>query len=81
LPESGFQVVRIEESRPGVEIYTNDFNLETDDFEGNGFIIEQPIGFANDAIHSEHPYPTAVANRTLNFIYELLKKLIWSLMK
>jgi len=76
IPESTFHMVAIEDVRQGVEIYTNDFNIESSDFEGPGFSITGPIGFSDDAIHSDHPYEGAGQNRTLNLIYELLQPII-----
>lgn len=76
IPVSGFHRVAIEDVRQGVEIYTNDFNVESSDFVGPGFSIIEPIGFGDEAIHSDHPYEGAGQNRTLNLIYELLQPII-----
>ena len=76
IPASGFHRVAIEDVRQGVEIYTNDFNIASEDFEGPGFSIIEPIGFSDEAIHSDHPYDGAGQNRTLNLVYELLQPII-----
>jgi len=76
IPASGFHRVAIENVRQGVEIYTNDFNIASSDFDGPGFSIIEPIGFTDEAIHSDHPYEGAGTNRTLNFVYELLQPII-----
>jgi photosystem II stability/assembly factor-like uncharacterized protein len=51
--------------------YINDFNTETEDFAGNGFVISTQTGFSDGAIHSNHPY----SNNTNN-IYNLLVPII-----
>ncbi len=51
--------------------YFNDFNTESDDFEGNGFTITQPSQFQNPAIHSRHPYLSAGDGNTFNLIFNL----------
>ncbi len=57
--ESG-EVVFYTVGNPVVE-YVNDFNnKDSSDFVGIGFSLNQPSGFTNFAIHSEHPYPEGV---------------------
>jgi len=41
---------------PPQAAYTNSFNAGPSDFTGNGFQIITPAGFADNAIHSNHPY-------------------------
>jgi hypothetical protein len=36
--------------------YVNNFNATSNDFAGAGFSVVQPPGFADPAIHSNHPY-------------------------
>ena len=54
-----------------VNFYSNDFNTETEDFEGNGFSIRQERNFASPAIHSDHPYGFADGGNSFNLVYEL----------
>lgn len=51
--------------------YVTDFNTANSDFSGTGFSILTPDGFANAAIHSNHPY----ADRT-TLIYQLLQPIL-----
>ncbi|MCA6379209.1 MAG: T9SS type A sorting domain-containing protein [Cytophagales bacterium] len=55
---------------PAQNSYANNFNSPTTDFFGNGYTISQPAGFANGAIHSQHPYPEA-GTGSLDFSYQL----------
>ncbi len=72
-PNDGYHQVEIEEIASALNLYINDFNSITEDFEGEGFSITQPQSFSNPAIHSEHPYTAAdeLNLNTLNFTYEL----------
>ncbi len=54
-----------------VTFYANDFNSESDDFEGNGFSVRQERNFASPAIHSNHPYLNAGEGNSFNLVYEL----------
>ena len=70
-PETGFYRVNIVPIADAILVYNNDFNSTSDDFEGDGFQITQPSGFASQAIHSDHPYLNAGDLGELNFTYEL----------
>ncbi len=75
LPETGFYQVTVVELNPVAYNYINDFNDNNDaDFIGNGFRIGMENGFANGAIHSDHPYRVEdgkSAADTLTLIYML----------
>ena len=71
LPENGFYTIAINEVPEAVVTYTNDFEVETDDFSGSGFSIRLEDNFDGPAIHSRHPYPQAGNGNTLDFIYNL----------
>jgi hypothetical protein len=55
------------------ENYQNDFNSGSDDFFGSGFTVATPAGFANGAIHSDHPYQQGLGlpNDELDLVYQL----------
>lgn len=52
----GFHTVKIEGFGQARNSYENNFDSPSDDFFGASFRIEQPDGFSNAAIHSDHPY-------------------------
>jgi hypothetical protein len=57
-PASGFYELTVVSPQAPRDRYTNTFQNATaaTDFVGYGFSIATPTGFANPAIHSEHPY-------------------------
>lgn len=55
-PGFGFNQIQVDELKPAVEFYSNDFNATTDDFIGVGFTIGTESGFSNGSIQSDHPY-------------------------
>lgn len=65
-----FYEVAVIGTAPAQNSYANNFNSPTTDFFGNGYTISQPAGFANGAIHSQHPYPEA-GTGSLDFSYQL----------
>jgi hypothetical protein len=72
VPEEGFFLVQVTGIMPLQESYSNDFNQPTDDFFGNGFSVQTPMGFDDGAIHSEHPYHNGSGpNNQSNYIYQL----------
>jgi len=72
FPEDGsFLSIPIEAPIEPVSFYMNNFDVESDDFEGNGFSIREEPNFSSPAIHSDHPYPEAGAGNSLNLTYEL----------
>ncbi|MFW5725880.1 MAG: hypothetical protein ACOCX0_05475, partial [Bacteroidota bacterium] len=40
-----------------VKFYENNFESAVGDFAGIGYVVEQPDGFSDNAIHSSRPYP------------------------
>ena len=56
LPNEGYYTVTVTGVMAVQDSYRNDFNESTADFFGNGFSIGTPDGFADGAIHSDHPY-------------------------
>jgi len=54
-----------------INFYTSDFEIDNNEFNGNGFSITSPNGFSDQAIHSIHPYTAAGASNTRNFLYNL----------
>ena len=70
-PETGFYNVAIIPINAPQSEYINDFNNESDDFDFLGFSIAQPNGFGDGALHTDHPYEVAGANRTLSLSAEL----------
>ncbi len=50
--------------------YDNDFENSEDDFESDGFTIDTPQGFINNAFHSEHNYQNAAVDE-VDYILEL----------
>ncbi len=71
LPFTGFYSLTVEQVKEAVITYVNNFNVASNDFAGNGFRINRPTGFADNAIHSDHPYLEAGEGNFRNFIYEL----------
>ncbi len=71
LPSTGFFTIDIIQTFDAVTFYSNEFSVATLDFDGNGFSEIIPIGFGNNAIHSEHPYSAAGQGQTFNFNYQL----------
>ena len=72
LPEEGFFLVHVTGILPVQASYSNDFNEPSNDFFGNGFAIQTPLGFDNGAIHSQHPYENGSGpNNESNYTYQL----------
>ncbi|MEX1241511.1 MAG: T9SS type A sorting domain-containing protein [Cyclobacteriaceae bacterium] len=55
-PATGFHLVTVNGILPVQDSYVNNFDELSSDFFGNSFSITTPQGFANGAIHSDHPY-------------------------
>jgi hypothetical protein len=71
-PASDFYTVKIEGFGDPRVSYENNFNMPSEDFIGNAYRIEQPDGFMNGAIHSDHPYKDGSGtNDESNYIYQL----------
>jgi hypothetical protein len=73
-PSSNYYTVNIVSLAATQISYQNNFNSATSDFFGDSFFsITTPSGFNDGAIHSQHPYPNALAlnKDSLNYIYEL----------
>jgi hypothetical protein len=72
-PSSGFYTVNVVGLEPTQDSYTNNFDVASDDFFGNGFSITTPAGFSNAAIHTTHPYPegNGLPGDELEYIYQL----------
>jgi len=75
LPSSGFYNVNVVSLAPTQDSYANDFNnlISTDFFGSPEFSIKQESGFANGAIHTQHPYPegTGFPNNRFEWVYQL----------
>jgi hypothetical protein len=73
-PANGFYKLAVVSPAAPRDAYTNTFNtLPVNDFVGNSFSIRQPAGFANPAIHSDHPYQNGSdINFESNYIFQLL---------
>lgn len=75
LPRTNLYTIKVEGLGAVRSFYTNSFDnivSSSADFIGSNFFrITQPAGFANAAIHSEHPYPEAGNGGKLNFTYIL----------
>ena len=69
--DNSFYKVRITKTLDAIRQYVNDFEIDENDFNGQGFSIAMPSGFTDQAIHSLHPYTNAGQNNTRNFIYNL----------
>jgi len=54
-----------------VNLYTNNFETDEEEFNGNGFSIITPPNFSDGGAHSIHPYTGAGTNNTRNFVYNL----------
>jgi len=70
-PAADFYNVNITKTLDAVSLYVNDFVVDDNDFNGQGYSISQPAGFNDQAIHSIHPYTNAGTNNTRNFSYNL----------
>ena len=74
LPATGFIKVPVINFSTPVTTYANNFNTATDDFVGNFFDINQPAGFNNGAIQSNHFYLNGFGlDSTSHFAYTLKK--------
>jgi hypothetical protein len=74
FPPTGFIKVPIIEFATPVSTYANNFNAASTDFVGNFFTIEQPTGFADQAIHSNHFYEKGLGlTKTSDYSYTLTK--------
>ncbi len=56
LYKSSSQTVTLLEYLPTKNGYVNNLNSATDDFYSEGFTLDTPAGFDNNAYHSPHPY-------------------------
>lgn len=72
-PASDFYQVNVVSLAPTRDSYSNDFNTATTDFFGDSqFSITKPAGFADNAIHTTHPYPNGSGpNSESSFVYQL----------
>lgn len=76
FPPTGFIKVPIVDFGTPINQYANNFNLISDNFVGNFFSLDQPVGFANLAIHSTHNYLTGLGpNHNSDFTYMLKKEI------
>jgi hypothetical protein len=72
LPVEGYFSVVVNGIMPAQDSYTNDFNQTSNDFFGNSFSVMLPDGFANGAIHSDHPYENGAGpNDESSYTYQL----------
>jgi hypothetical protein len=72
LPAIGFFEVAVLSLAQPITSYVSNFNSANADFAGNFFSVTQPGGFANGAIHSQHPYPMGFGlNGVSSFAYIL----------
>ena len=69
--DGSFITIPIEAPIQPVNFYMNTFDVESDDFEGNGFSVRDEPNFSSPAIHTDHPYPEAGGGNSLNLTYEL----------
>ena len=69
--DQSFLTIPIGAAVQPVNFYMNTFDVESNDFEGNGFSIRDEPNFPSPAIHSDHPYPEAGGGNSLNLTYEL----------
>ena len=67
----GFNAIEVSKILTAIDLYVNDFEVDENDFNGNGFSITTPARFQDPAIHSIHPYTAAGAFNTRNFIFNL----------
>lgn len=71
-PANGFHTLKVEGFGQVRASYENNFNMPSDDFIGNAYRIETPDGFANPAIHSDHPYKDGTGpGDESDYIYQL----------
>jgi len=61
-PSDGYYYFMVKDIPNYVEAYENDFNSPTEDFLGSDYTVETPIGFADGALHSKHPYESPDAD-------------------
>jgi len=76
VPADGRYPIEIKMTFEAVITYINDFDENRDDFDGNGFSIDQPMRFDNKGIQTEHPYENAAERGSLNFTYTLNRPII-----
>jgi len=76
VPADGRYPIEIKMTFDAVITYVNNFDEERDDFDGNGFSIDQPERFDNKGIQTEHPYENAGDRGSLNFTYQLNRPII-----
>ena len=69
--DDSFHEIEVSATSTAASLYVNDFEVNLNDFNGNGFFIANPTRFSNNAIHSIHPYTNAGENNTRNFTYNL----------
>ncbi len=72
-PDTGYYTIRFEAVGPAVNKYSTDFTDAQDDFYFSGFGITQPVDFAGDALHSEHPYKSPEDNELSFNFYAVLR--------
>jgi hypothetical protein len=71
-PATGFHLVTVNGILPVQDSYINNFDELSSDFFGNSFSITTPQGFANGAIHSDHPYSNGSGvDDESNYSYQL----------
>ncbi|MFZ6001154.1 MAG: T9SS type A sorting domain-containing protein, partial [Bacteroidota bacterium] len=72
-PASGVHEVNVVGLGPTIDSYANNFDATSGDFFGEGFSMTTPAGFANGAIHTDHPYKqgNGFPNDKLNLTYQL----------
>jgi len=79
LPLSGYFKFRIAGFRSPVELYENNFSMDTLDFISSDFRVYTASGFDNPALNSPHPYPSpdvdnAEFNLTTTLKYPIILK-------
>jgi len=80
-PANGYYRIDIEPVPEPLKQYYANFSEEEelgfiDTGDEGGLSIQQPPGFDNPAIHSEHPYANAGSGQTLNWTYQLAAPLV-----
>ncbi|UCG28196.1 MAG: T9SS type A sorting domain-containing protein, partial [Bacteroidales bacterium] len=71
-PDSAYHVFYASAIPEAVDTYSNDFNLISNDFLGNGFALATPAGFNDQALHTNHPYESPdMENQFINYIAQL----------
>ena len=72
VPSTGYYSVNVFEPVQPVESFQSDFNTASEDFITADFTISTPSGFANGALHTQHPYPVSeVENEYYSLIAQL----------